>query len=147
VPEIDYGHTSDRRNLPYYSVPASIALDHCRGIAQLQRRTVQPTALITLQDTESDILPLPPRILPSFRYPESMYVSSYLPSSMYYLRPMFSSNPRSSSSRRSLSPIIPFFRRALSKSMRLSARRLSFMSSAILLVRSWSCRRDLLCFF
>lgn len=61
VPEIDCGHTGDRRNLPHYDVPASIALGRCRGIAQLQRQTVQPTALITLEDTESDTLrrPLP----------------------------------------------------------------------------------------
>lgn len=83
--EIDCGHSGDRRNLPHYSVPASIALGRCRGIAQLQWQTVQPTALITLEDTESDTLyPLsPPRILPSFRHPESRIPMS--PSVVYYL--------------------------------------------------------------
>lgn len=144
VPEIDCGHTGDRRNMPHYGVPASIALGRCRGIAQLQRQTVQPTALITLEDTESDSLhPLPLRILPSFRYPESRISTSSLRRQCITYALRF----RLILTRRGLSPIIPFFRPALLKSMRLSARRLSFMSSAILLVRSWSRRRDLLCFF
>lgn len=143
VPEIDCEHTGDRRNPSHYDVPASIALGRYQGIAQLQRQTVQPTALITLEDTESDTLPVAlPRPREFSRHSAIQNrgcpcLSSLPSSSMYYaLRPTFSPNPPSSSSRRSLSPIIPFFRHALTKSMRLSARRLSFMSSAILLVRS-----------
>lgn len=86
--------------MPHYGVPASIALGRCRRIAQLQRQTVQPTALITLEDTESDSLhPLSlsenSPVIPLSRIKD---IRVFLPSSMYYLRPTFSPNPQSSSS-------------------------------------------------